>query len=386
MPRRFFNSTTLVFLAIVLLVVVWIGSGMIGREPAVVAERPPSALPQVAASVSQAQEITRELVLYGDIEPAQVAVVRARTDGVVEEIVRLGTVVEPGDALAQLSSDDREARRTRAEAQLASAQRAYDSAVQLFERNAGPEVNVQTTLAQLEAARAELQAVELDIANTAIVAPISGIVNRIAADLGAYVTPGGEVIEIVDNDPLMAVVNVQQAAVSGVRAGLPARVSFIGGEEREGTVRFVSPIADAATRTFRVEVEIFNPGGDLPSGISAEVVIPIDTVSAHRVSAALGRLDEEGRIGIHVVEDDNRIAFVPVEIVRADAGGVWISGLPESARIVTISHGALGPGQEVEVAETPPEYLLGAEEADPAVRSVVSGEIIDAGDEAGETD
>lgn len=387
MPGRFFNATTLVFAVIVVMVVLWIGSGMIGRESPAQAERAAPPMPRIAASVSDAQEITRELVLYGDVEPVQVATVRARTDGIVEEIVPQGTAVTTGEEIARLSADDREARLARGEAQLASAQRDYDSAVQLFQRNVGPEADVQNRLAQLEAARADLRAIELEIANTILNAPVDGVVNRIIADIGAFVSVGGEVVEIVDNDPLLAVVHVQQGAISRVRSGLPAHVSFIGGEEREGTVRFVSTIADAATRTFRVEVEITNPEGNLPSGISAEVVIPIETVLAHKVSSALGRLDEQGRLGVHLVDEDDRIEFVPIGIARADADGVWVTGLPEQARIVTISQGTLSPGQLVEVEETPEGYLtrggsaVGAEESTISGKTQRSGEAPDAAED-----
>lgn len=355
---RFLNSTTFVFLAIVALIVLWIGSGMITREAPAGPERAALPQPTVAASWSTAEPVVRELVLYGDVEPVQLSVLRARVGGVVEEIATQGARVAAGDTLGQLSTDDRSARLARAEAQLSAAQRDYDSARQLAEREIGSEAEAQTRLAQLQAARAELRAIELEIANTTLQAPIGGTISRIIADIGAFVSPGGEVLEIVDNDPLIAVVNVQQSQIANLRTDMPARVRFIGaGEAREGQVRFISPIADAATRTFRVEVEIANPDGEIPAGLSAEVAIPFATVSAHRVSAALGRLGDDGRIGIHIVDEDNTIRFVPIEVVRARADGIWVTGLPDEARIVTISQGSLSPGQQVDVRETPQEYL-----------------------------
>lgn len=371
---RLINSTSLVFVAIILLVVGWIGSGMLTREPPQVSQRVTATIPTVAASWSVAEPITLELVLYGDVEPVQVSRLRARTDGTVESIVSQGARVEAGDTLVRLSVEDREARLARAQAQLAAAQRDHDAARQLLERGIGTEADAQMRFAQLEAARAEMRAIELEIANTQLRAPISGVVNRVIADLGAYLSPGGEVLEIVDNDPLIAVVQVQQTAITGVRTGMPARVSFIGGTQREGEIRFVSSVADAATRTFRVEVEIANPDGALPSGLSAEVTIPIETVPAHRVSAALGRLDERGRLGLHIVDEDDRIVFAPVEIVRARTDGIWVAGLPERARIVTISQGTLAPGQQVEVRETPEEFLQLA----PRGADAEAGERIDA--------
>lgn len=380
---RFFNATSLVFLAIVALVAAWIGSGIIGREPPAQPERAEVATPSVAASWSRAETVSRELVLYGDVAPVQVSILRARVGGVIEAIATQGTQVAAGEQLGQLSADDRTARLARAEAQLAAAERDYDAARQLAEREIGPEAEAQTRLAQLQAARAELRAIELEIGNTALQAPIDGTISRIIADVGTFVSPGGEVLEIVDNDPLIAVVNVQQAQVANLRTGMSAQVRFIGGETREGQVRFISPIADAATRTFRVEVEIANPEGQLPAGMSAEVVIPFATVPAHRVSAALGRLGEDGRIGIHTVDDANTIRFVPIEVVRARADGIWVSGLPDEARIVTISQGSLSPGQRVDVRETPEEYLRTMQIGAPSDASQPARDAINAGPEEG---
>jgi len=383
---RFLNSTALVFLAIIVLVAVWIGSGVIMRDAVDAPQRAELPPPTVAASWSLAEPVTRELVLYGDVEPAQVAILRARVDGIVEETATQGDRVQAGDALAQLSTDDRAARLAGVTAQLASAQRDHDSARQLFERNIGSETDVQQRLVQLEAARAQLRAVELEIANTTLRAPIGGTISRILAEAGSYVSPGGQILEIVDNDPLVAVVQVQQAQIVNVRNGMEARVRFIGGETRDGRVRFISPIADAATRTFRVEIEVANTDNALPAGLSAEVTLPFSTVPAHRISSALARLNEEGAIGLYVLDEDDRIRFAPVTLIRARADGVWVSGLPDRVRIVTISQGSLLPGQQVIVQDTPEEYLRhsgignGAGDSDPAAADALGAGTDDTGD------
>ena len=155
---------TLVFVGLIVLVVLWIGSGMITREPIVAPERPEARIPTVAASWSEAEQVVRELVLYGDVEPTQVATIRARTDGIVEEVVSQGTRVETGDMIAQLSSDDRQARLAPL-AGPAGIGRARLSR----RRTAGrtrcrfPRRKPRARLAQLEAARAELRAIELEI-------------------------------------------------------------------------------------------------------------------------------------------------------------------------------------------------------------------------------
>ncbi len=354
---RLKDPTQAVFFAILALMILWFGSGILSRSLTTTPEAPETPPPSVAASWSTAQSITRELVLYGDIEPSQIATLRARVDGIVEEVVTVGTRVSPGDELARLSSDDREARHARARAQLRSAELDYEAQKKLAERGMTTPSELENHLAQLEAARAELRSIEVEVANTRVRAPIEGDVNRVIADIGSYVSTGGEVLEVVDNDPLLAVVYLHQSSIGRVRPGMSAQVHFFGDQHREGIVSFVAPVADARTRTFRVEITIDNPELDLPSGLSAEVVIPVETVKAHRISAALGRLDAQGQVGINVVDEDNRIAFAPIEVVRAQADGLWVTGLPERARVVTISQGALTPGQVVDVRDTPEEFL-----------------------------
>ncbi|MFC4726942.1 efflux RND transporter periplasmic adaptor subunit [Coralloluteibacterium thermophilus] len=343
-------------------VVLWIGSGLLRRDTGTGAPPPGPRVPTVAASWSVAEPVVREIVLYGDVQPTQIAAVRARTDGIVEQVLEVGTRVSSGDILARLSVDDRQARLAQTRAQVESARGYYEGFRQLAERQLVAQSEAQTRLADLEAARAAMQSAELEVANTALRAPIDGVINSVIADLGDYVSVGGEVLEIVDNDPLVAVVNVQQGAVGRVRPGMRARVRFFGAEEREGTVRFVAPLADATTRTFRVEVEVPNADRAMPSGLSAEVAIPTEEVAAHRTSAAVMQLDEQGRIGLHVVDEDARIRFVPVDVVRARADGLWVTGLPERARIVTISQGMLADGQQVEVHDTPEGFLASPEE------------------------
>lgn len=362
---RFFNASVLVFVLIIALVVAWIGSGVLSREEAQPIVQQERGLTTVAAGWSEAERIERILSLYGDLEPQQTVIVRARTGGVVEEVaVQRGSFVAEGDLLAVLSPDDRPARLAQAEAALATAQRDLDAAVELLERGAGTQAAEQAARSRFEAARSALVAIQQEIENTEITAPIAGTVNEIIADVGTVVTVGGEVVEIVDNDPLVAVVQVPQYAVGRLTLGGPAQVEIAGREVRAGVIRFIAPVADAATRTFRVEIEVANPDRDLPAGLSVSVRIPTEEVVAHKVSPALATLDEEGDVGLQAVDEESRVVFYPVEIVRAEAGGVWVSGLPERVRLITIREGPVSEGQKVLVRENPGRFGLAPLAAD----------------------
>lgn len=366
---RFLNASVLVFVVIIALVAAWIGSGVLSREEPQATPRTERGPTSVGAGWSEAERIERILSLYGDLEPQQIVIVRARTTGIVEEVdAQRGSFVASGDRLARLSLDDRPARLARAEAELATAQRDLDAGMELLERGTGTRAAEQVARSGFEAARSALVAIRQEIENTEITAPIQGTVSEIIADVGTVVAIGGEVVEIVDSDPLIAVVRVPQYAVGRLTLGGEARVEIAGREMREGAIRFIAPVADAATRTFRVEIEVANPDRDLPAGLSVSVRIPTEEVIAHKVSPALATLDEEGEVGLQAVDEDDRVVFYPVEIVRAEAGGVWVSGLPERVRLITIREGPVSEGQQVLVRESPGRFGLAPLAAEEGLR------------------
>lgn len=356
-------ASIILFLAILLVVALWIGSGMVMRDAPVpvapAAETRPLAI--VAVRWSEAAPIERVLTLYGDVVPNQRVLVRAETSGrVIAVSAALGAAVAPGDELVQIAPGDRGARLRRAEAQLASARRELDNARQLVDRGAAPAVRLQTAEAEFATAQAEIEAIELEIERTTLRAPIDGVINRQIAEIGDVLAVGGEAVEIVDNNPLVAVVQIPQHATGRVRPGAEARVSLISGQAVQGRVRAVAAVADAETRTLRVEIDVPNPERQLPAGVSAEVVIPTDTVLAHLVSPAVATLNDQGELGVFAVDADDLVVFHPIELVRAEAEGVWVTGPPDRARLITARPGFVTPGQRVDAREPEAGQTAGA--------------------------
>ena len=115
----------------------------------------------------------------------------------------------------------------------------------------------------------------------------------------------------------------------------------------EAELRYIASEADPVTRTFKVEFEIPNPDGALVSGISAALNIPVRFVSAFRLSPAQLSLSNSDRLGIKIVNEQDQVEFLPVQVIRSSADGVWISGLPDGARIITVGQGFVQAGDKV---------------------------------------
>jgi multidrug efflux system membrane fusion protein len=49
---------------------------------------------------------------------------------------------------------------------------------------------------------------------------------------------------------------------------------------------------------------------------------------------------------------DEHVKFVPIDIVKSDSQGVWLSGMGQQADIITLGHGFVRDGDKVEVART----------------------------------
>ena len=97
---------------------------------------------------------------------------------------------------------------------------------------------------------------------TKVVAPFDGIVTRKLADVGDLAAPGKPIIEMEDPRALRFEADVPEALIGHVKIGakLPVQVSE-GAAPIEGTVVEVAPVADAASRTFLVKLDLPAPEG-----------------------------------------------------------------------------------------------------------------------------
>ena len=349
-------------LALVVALLGWMGSGFVlpsaeeGAEEA--AEPAGPRLVTVAVRPSEAEVVARTLTAEGQALPERETAVPAETAGAIAEVlVEKGARVEAGELVARIDPAQRSADLARAEEEERRARRELDNAETLLDRGIGTLDRVAEARAAQAAAEAGVAAAREALSATEITAPFAGRVEALGVDLGEYVAAGSEVARVVDNTPLEIAIQVPQQARRGLEAGREAEVRFITGEVREGVVTFVGSSADPDTRTFLAEVEVANDGGEVPAGVSAEVRIPVGEAVAHFLSPAILSLGADGALGVKTVDDENRVVFHPVEIVRAETSGVWVAGLPEEARVVTIGQGYVSDG---EVVDPRPEEALEA--------------------------
>jgi multidrug efflux system membrane fusion protein len=148
---------------------------------------------------------------------------------------------------------------------------------------------------------------------------------------------------------------------------MPGRARLVTGETVEGRIRYVASQADPRTRTFAVELEVPNPNGRFAAGITAELHVTYERTLAHRVPASLLALNDAGVLGVKAVNSDDKVVFHPAEIVRAEVDAVWLAGLRERLRLITVGQGFVRAGDKVrpvpEATSAAPEALVAEHQA-----------------------
>jgi multidrug efflux system membrane fusion protein len=147
---------------------------------------------------------------------------------------------------------------------------------------------------------------------------------------------------------MLAVVEVAERRLSGIKVGDAAEIRLVTGQSAKGHIRYVSKSASQTTRTYRVEVEVENHDGAIPDGITADVVIPLAAVPATRVPRSALTFSSGGDLGVRAVGSGDTVEFVKVNIVEDEQGFMWVSGIPAGARVIVQGQDFVREGQKVE--------------------------------------
>ncbi len=286
-----------------------------GSGNSVSAASPPRPEPVPALDVVKvvSQELNLTVPLPGELEPYQEVRIFPKVTGFVKWIgVDRGSRVRKGQLLATLEAPELESQKLEARAKLHSADNRVIEAqaklsadestlqrLQVAARTPGvisdedleeAQKTVEADRARVvalesarDAARATLRGVEETESYLRITAPFDGIVTKRNVHPGALVGPSGgpgsqtSMLRIEEVAHLRLVVAVPESYVGGVDPGVEVKftVPAFPGRAFSGTVARLAESVDPGTRTMPVEMDVWNPGGDLRSGMFPQVGWPV---------------------------------------------------------------------------------------------------------------
>lgn len=344
------RNSILIAAAIAIALVAWIASGL-GRdvpEAGRTDDAAREARMEVAVRQFHAPTTLRRITVSARTEPDRWVEIKAETEGRVVAIrADRGASVTEGQAVVELDMRDRRARLAETEALIRQRELEFEAASRLRDQGFMSAAEVAAAESLLVGARASRERIDLDIQRTHIAAPFDAIVYDRLVEIGDYVAIGDPIAQLVDSDPLIVVGDINQREIAGLDIGATGVARLLDQREVEGTIRYIAPVADESTRSFRIELAIPNPDRRLRVGTSAELILGGESITAHSVSSGLLLLGNDETIGVMTVDETDHARFMPVEIAGASSDGVLVTGLPPRVTLITVGQGFVVDGEAV---------------------------------------
>ena len=186
----------------------------------------------------------------------------------------------------------------------------------------------------------------VELNRTEVKAPFAGYIEKIVKP-GNFLERGQVCATIIQLDPISFIAGVPEYDINKVRIGQNVGVKLVTGQTIKGKLTFVSKSASPDTRTFVVESQIPNPAGSVKDGLTANMTIEIDKVMAHKISPSILLLNDEGKLGIRIVTENNAAMFQEINILEDSEDGLWVTNIPNIVEIIIQGQGFVEDGQKV---------------------------------------
>ena len=256
--------------------------------------------------------------------------------------VSSGQRVAAGAPLVEFEQVAFNAAASAAEAALNTAQRNHDRALRLANEGILPRKDAEQAAADLGKARTDAVNAERARQLSVLRSPVSGVVTKMTAILGAPADAGQVLVEVADPSAFDVVLSLGPTEAGAVKPG--ARVHLTAGEKTggdvlgDGNVASIGAAVDTTSRSVAIRVTISSPRRPLRLGESVygeiavetrpnAVVVPVD---------ALVPGDEPGSYKVFVVDAKGTAIAKDVKVGgRTAAKAEIVEGLAGGEKVVT---------------------------------------------------
>ena len=337
-----------------------VGSAALGDvkkvEPAKVdAVKAPRTVSAVAVPIIEHRLTIR---ISGQTEADKKAELAVRASGTITSLtIKQGDTVKAGDVILAMDSAEKKIAVDAASQVVAQKRAQADATEALAKKGNVAKLQLDSARADLQNAQSQLESAKAELERTQVIAPFDGLVDKISVENGASVQQGAAVATFLSLDPIVATGEISERNLSQIKIGSPATVKLVNGAVADGTVRYISRDASAATRTYRVEVAVANKDGAIPAGMTAEVNLMSDAVKAIKLPRSAVTLNLDGAIGVRAVDKDNKVVFLPVELIDDATNAIILTGVKEGTKIIISGQDFVTDGETVTVVEPDAETL-----------------------------
>ncbi len=303
---------------------------------------------QVRTQTVEAKPFAAIEEVVGTVRARLHATMEAKTSGRITELpVVLGQAIRKGELLARLDAPEIKARLDQVEAAFQEAERAMKRISSLFSQQAVSRAEYDAADARYLVAKGALGEARAMTGYLEILAPFDGVVTKKWADVGDLAVPGKPLLNLEDPSTLQLEADLPEAIASKIQQGVRLTIRASQGmPELTGTVAELSPIADPASRTSRVKLDLPACPG-LKSGQFARLFVPVGETTTLRVPTLA--VVQRGQMEIVFTVENHRASLHLVKTGRRGHDEIEIlSGLDSGDLVVIDNPQQLVDGQPVQ--------------------------------------
>lgn len=308
-------------------------------------------LPLAKVSIAKVRKIiaANQMEVVGTVQAVERAEISAKISGnIINFKVNLGSKVEQGDLLVELSAGEILAKKQQAEAQLKQTKRNLAREEKLLKKNATTPHTVKSLRDSTRIAEAAYREAVTMLGYTRITAPFSGLITQKIGNVGDLATPGKPLLYIEEENNLQVLADIPEVMLLRVKIGDKLSVFVPSANLRiEAIVAEVSPVADPSSRSAPIKLHVtYDPR--LRSGQFARVTLALEQAETLTIpSSALIPLGQIERV---FVKQDNKASLRLVRSGTRNNGSIEIlSGLFEGETVITQGNQNLLDGQPVSI-------------------------------------
>ncbi len=340
--------------------ILWFASGMMKPHAAVVAPKvvaPP--LFKVQVTTLKASPLFQEVISRGSVVAGKTVPLYAQTAGEVVKIaIPKGSNVKKGDALIILRDNDTSRKFEEAKTRLKQREIEYKASQELAHKSFNSKITLAQNKTNLDAALSAFASAQHALNMLTIKAPFNGTFNASDLEEGSFVGSvlmlGNPIGTMIDLSFIKVVLQIPEKDVFSVQIGQDVNLSSpFSPLHQTGKVAYISKSADPKLRTYKVEILAPNDNLAFYEGMTIQAKIPVQKIMAHLINFSSLCLDENGIVGVKTVDADSNVVFTPVSVIKTESGKVWVSGLPDTAHLITLGSDFVIQGQKVEISPKP---------------------------------
>ncbi|MFC7396065.1 efflux RND transporter periplasmic adaptor subunit [Chelatococcus sp. GCM10030263] len=326
------------------------------RDEAPKPVRQASALPVEAIKPRQGTS-SSDIQAVGGLQSDESVIVSSEIAGRVSEILfKEGEAVEEGAILVKLDGSLTEAELADARARLDLAESNYKRTNALAKSGNATERANDEAFAALATARAAVALMEARFDKLSIGAPFPGVLGMRKVSVGAYLSPGAQIVNLEKIDTLKVDFKVPEIYLAQVSVGqtIELTVDALPGRTFTGTIYAIDPMVDVNGRALTIRARLSNPGLVLRPGLFARITIKGETTQ-NVVFLPEEAIVPRGKDTLVYQIVDGKAVETKVQLGTRKAGEVEIvDGLGPDAMVVTAGQLRLRDGAPVEITVGPP--------------------------------